>query len=84
MPEPPQRELFPADPELANGVTIAINAQCQVKTSGGRRVVLVAGMPIAAYVLDDAMAEAHAMVEPAAASEPEHQVRANGRTCGAQ
>jgi hypothetical protein len=59
VPEP-QRELFPPDslPQDA----IAINARCLVRTQDGRRVVLVAGMPIAHYAVWDAMAEAHAMV----------------------
>lgn len=39
-----------------------INARCLVRTQGGHRVVLVAGLPIAHYAVGDAMAEAHAMV----------------------
>jgi transposase len=60
VPEPPQRELFPADP--AGSEAIAINARCLVKTHDGHRVVLVAGVPLAAYAVGDAMGEAHAMV----------------------
>lgn len=60
MPEPPQRELFAAD--LAPPDAVAINARCLVRTQDGHRVVLVAGIPIAHYVIGDTMAEAHAMV----------------------
>jgi transposase len=60
VPEPPQRELFP--PDLATAGAIAINARCVVKTHGGHRVVLVAGVPLAGYAVGDAMAEAHAIV----------------------
>jgi transposase len=59
VPEP-QRELFP--PDALPQDAIAINARCLVRTQDGRRVVLVAGMPIAHYAVGDAMAEAHAMV----------------------
>jgi transposase len=60
VPEPPQRELFAAD--LAPPDAVAINARCLVRTQDGHRVVLVAGIPIAHYVIGDTMAEAHAMV----------------------
>lgn len=60
MPEPPQRELFSADP--ASPDAIAINARCLVRTQNGLRVVLVTSIPIAHYAIGDAMAEAYAMV----------------------
>lgn len=60
MPEPPQRELFTTD--LASPDAVAINARCLVRTQDEHRVVLVAGIPIAHYLIGDAMAEAHAMV----------------------
>jgi transposase len=40
----------------------AINDRCQVRTADGHRVVIVAGVPLAQFAVDDRMAEAHAMV----------------------
>ncbi len=42
--------------------TCFINGRCLVLSRDNRRVVLVSGMPIAQYALDDCMSEAHAMV----------------------
>ena len=42
--------------------TSFINARCLMKTQGGHRVVVVAGVVIAQYALGDRMAEVHAMV----------------------
>lgn len=39
-----------------------INARCQLRTEGGYRVVLVAGLPLAQYAVADRVSEAHAMV----------------------
>jgi transposase len=61
VPEPPQPELF--SPASAPTDAVAINARCSLKTCDGRRVVLVAGLPIAHYATGDAMAEAYAMVQ---------------------
>jgi DNA-binding CsgD family transcriptional regulator len=61
VPEPPQPELFP--PESAPTDVVAVNARCLVRTRDGHRAVLVAGVPIAHYAIDDAMAEAYAMVQ---------------------
>jgi len=53
-------DLFP---ELRNPEgTCAINGRCLVLTRDHRRVVLVSGMPIAQYALQDRMSEAHALV----------------------
>jgi transposase len=53
-------DLFPEtrNPES----TRVINARCLIRTEEGRRVVLVAGLPLAQYALTDQMSEAHAMV----------------------
>jgi transposase len=53
-------ELFPnlRNPE---GSTI-INDRCLLRTRDGHRVVLVSGIVLASYALNDRMAEAHAMV----------------------
>ena len=55
-----QAELFPIpnDPE---GVQI-INERCLVRTQEGRRMVIVAGIVLAHYAVDDRIAEAHARV----------------------
>jgi transposase len=42
--------------------TTFINARCLMRTQGGHRIVVVAGVVIAQYALGDRMAEAHAMV----------------------
>jgi transposase len=53
-------DLFP---EVRNPEgTCVINGRCLVVTRDNRRVVLVSGMRIAQYALDDRMSEAHAMV----------------------
>ena len=59
MAGPAQGDLFPTD-EASD--TVAINGRCVVRTRDGRRVVLVAGMPVAQYLVGDGLAEAHAMV----------------------
>ena len=53
-------DLFPQvhNPE---GTRI-INERCQLRTREGRRLVLVAGLPLAQYEVADRMSEAHAMV----------------------
>ena len=60
MGGPEQGELFP-DEEA--GGTVAVNDRCLVRTDGGHRVILVAGMPVAHYTVGDRMAEAYAMVQ---------------------
>src|SRR6266700_8450267 len=42
--------------------TWVINERCLLRTQGGHRVVLVAGISLAQYALGDRMSEAHAMV----------------------
>jgi transposase len=39
-----------------------INERCQIRTQDDRRLVLVSGMPMAQYSVDDCMSEAYAMV----------------------
>jgi hypothetical protein len=57
----PQEELFTGKSAPADG-TVAVNARCLVRTQGGHRVVLVAGIVLCQYAVGDRMAEAHAMV----------------------
>jgi len=55
-----QRELdLPASEQPA---TVVINARCQLRSDGERRVVVVAGLPVHHYSSRDAVAEAYAMV----------------------
>ncbi len=60
MPNTSGDDLFPQvrNPEG----TCVINGRCLVVTRDNHRVVLVSGMRIAQYALDDRMSEAHAMV----------------------
>jgi transposase len=53
-------DLFPEARNPAG--TCAINGRCLLLTRGGRRLVLVSGIPLAQYALGDRMSEAHAMV----------------------
>jgi transposase len=55
-----QQELFTGK-STPDG-TVAVNARCLVRTQGGHRVVLVAGIVLWQYSSGDGMAEAHAMV----------------------
>ena len=55
-----QQELFTG--KSAPDGTVAVNARCLVRTQGGHRVVLVAGIVLCQYSVGDRMAEAHAMV----------------------
>ncbi|MCZ7640423.1 MAG: helix-turn-helix domain-containing protein [Verrucomicrobia bacterium] len=56
----PQDDLFP---NVQNApARQCINARCQLRTEGGYRVVLVSGIPLAQYLVQDRMSEAHAMV----------------------
>ena len=57
---PKQGDLFP-EVGAPEGTSI-INARCLMRTQGGHRIVVVAGVVIAQYALGDRMAEAHAMV----------------------
>lgn len=49
-------------PAPAPSGSIAINARCLLRAEGEQRVVLVAGLPVHHYRVDDAVAEAYAMV----------------------
>jgi transposase len=54
-----QGELFPS-PRSSN--VIPINERCLIRNSGGHRVVVVCGLPVAQFATDDPVAEAYAMV----------------------
>jgi hypothetical protein len=56
---PVQGELFPSP--RSSGV-IPINERCLIRNSGGHRVVVVCGLPVAQFATDDPVAEAYAMV----------------------
>jgi DNA-binding CsgD family transcriptional regulator len=55
-----QAELFPL-PDPPEGVQV-INDRCMVRTQHGRCVVIVSGIVLTQYALNDRMAEAHARV----------------------
>ncbi len=58
--EQDQRDLFP---NLSGDEhTVVINDRCLIRTQLGHRLVIVAGIVLAQYAVDDRMAEAHAMV----------------------
>jgi len=42
---------------------VAVSARCEMRTRDGRRVVIVAGVPLAHYSIGDRMSEAHAIVQ---------------------
>jgi len=46
----------------ASSGTIVINGDCTLRAEGDHRVVVVAGLPIHHYSVNDAVAEAYAMV----------------------
>jgi len=52
--------LFPE--ASADETAIAINDRCQVRTQDGYRVVIVSGIVMAQFAVDDRMAQSHAMV----------------------
>ena len=60
MATPSTDDLFP-DARNPQG-TIVINEKCLLRTDSGHRVVVVCGMVMANYVLEDMMSEAYAMV----------------------
>ena len=55
-----QGELFPT-PTPPEG-TVVINDRCLIRTQDGHRLVIVSGIVLSQYALDDHMAEAYAMV----------------------
>lgn len=55
-----QAGLFGSEPEAAD--VVIINDRCVVRVEGPRRIVVVAGVPLAHFVAGDRMAEAYAMV----------------------
>jgi transposase len=58
--EQDERDLFP-EREAAEAAVV-INDRCLIRTQHGHRVVIIAGLVLAQYAVDDRMAEAHAMV----------------------
>src|SRR2546428_1894 len=58
--EQDQRGLFPKPSADENAVVV--NDRCLIRTQHGHRVVIVSGIVLAQYAVDDRMAEAHAMV----------------------
>jgi transposase len=55
-----QRDLFPE--ANADEQVVVINDRCLIRTHDGHRAVIVSGIVLAQYAVDDRMAEAHAMV----------------------
>ena len=55
-----QQALALPSPAASN--TVVINARCSLRIAAGRRVVVVAGLPVHHYRAEDAVAEAYAMV----------------------
>ena len=55
-----QRDLFRES--SADDHAVVVNDRCLIRTHAGHRVVIVAGIVLAQYAVDDHMAEAHAMV----------------------
>ena len=49
-------------PSAAPSDTVVINARCSVRTEADQRVIVVAGLPVHHYCVEDAIAEAYAMV----------------------
>ncbi len=56
----PQGQLF-SDDGVSDDTSV-INGRCVLRTSDGHRLVVVAGVPVAHFAVDDRMAEAHARV----------------------
>jgi transposase len=55
-----QGELFP--PPIPPEGTVVINDRCLIRTQDGHRLVIVSGIVLSQYAMDDHMAEAYAMV----------------------
>src|ERR1700740_2763939 len=55
-------QLALALPQPPASNTVVINARCLLRVEESQRVVLVAGLPVHHYQVEDAVAEAHAMV----------------------
>ena len=49
-------------PSLAASNTVIINARCSLRIEADQRVIVVAGLPVHHYRVEDAVAEAYAMV----------------------
>jgi DNA-binding CsgD family transcriptional regulator len=49
-------------PVPASSATVHINGRCVLQAAGDQRVILVAGLPVHHYSIDDAVAEAYGMV----------------------
>jgi hypothetical protein len=55
-----QQALIP-EPRRDDGAVV-VNHRCLIRAHDGHRVVLVSGVVLAQYAVEDRMAEAHAMV----------------------
>ena len=55
-----ERDLFPK--QSGDEHAVVVNDRCLIRTQDGHRLVIVAGIVLAQYAVDDRMAEAHAMV----------------------
>jgi hypothetical protein len=49
-------------PSPAPSNTVVINARCSLRSEADQRVIVVAGLPVHHYRVEDAVAEAYAMV----------------------
>ena len=56
-----QHDLFPK-PSGAEHAVVVVNDRCLIRTQHGHRLVIVSGIVLAQYAVDDRMAAAHAMV----------------------
>lgn len=57
---PVQHQLFPTPPDP--GAAVVVNDRVTIRTSGGERVVVVSGLVLHHYAVEDRVAEAYAMV----------------------
>ncbi len=55
-----QRDLFPKP--SPDETAVVVNDRCLIRTQHGHRLVIVSGIVLAQFAVDDRMAEAHAMV----------------------
>ncbi len=58
--EQDQRDLFPKP--SADEHAVVVSDRCLIRTQHGHRLVIVSGIVLAQYAVDDRLAEAHAMV----------------------
>ena len=56
-----QSELFTGQESIPEG-TVVINHRCQIRSQGGLSVVVIEGLPVSHYRIEDRMAEAYTMI----------------------